>query len=131
MTEVGTTETDLTNEDNRKQARWELDRAMLSSDYAQCSAWAVRWGRSALDALDDPATDVTEDLQDELKAAENELSSTEIILSDTQDDLRDLETAIRRAVKEMRRVAELIEDDGSAIDAGHIREIADELEGNL
>ena len=41
MTEVGTSLTDLTREDNVVQARFELDRAMQSSGYAQLSSWAA------------------------------------------------------------------------------------------
>lgn len=131
MTEVGTTEIDLKDAENRVQARWELDRAMQSSGYAPLSTWAVRWGRSALDALNDPSSDVADSLRDDLNEAENEAASAESRLVDAQDEIKDLEKAMRVAINEMRRVAELIEDEGGAYDAGQVREIANELEGNL
>lgn len=99
MTEVGTTLTDLTNPDNVTQARFELDRAMAASGYAQCSAWAVRWGRAALDALQNPETDIEIDLRSDLKDAHETLNDTERELVDAQDELRALEKEVRAAIK--------------------------------
>lgn len=64
------TMTDCTVEANRVQARYELDRAMLASGYAQTSSWAVKWGRPLLDAVAELPDEDT--VAYELQEAQNE-----------------------------------------------------------
>jgi hypothetical protein len=88
MTELGTRETDLTRPDNVIQARFELDRAMASSGYAALSSWAVRWGRMALSAIENPVREFDEE----------DFSEVEADAAKAEETVAKLSTAIETAI---------------------------------
>ena len=104
MTLYSPTDTDLTHPGILTQARFELDRAMAASGYAQLSTWAAKWGRSMLDAIEDPVVDEDEleSARDDLQNAENELGACQIELEEARNELGDLETAVKAAIRALR-----------------------------
>jgi len=92
VTELITTERDLTNPDNLKQARFELDRAL---DETRLAMWAAKWGRAAVEAIENPhaeeeATDEIKRLKTGVKDAVREVKAAITDLENIQDELEQL-----------------------------------------
>ena len=96
MTELGTTDTDPTRPDNVIQARFELDRAMQSSGYAQLSSWAVKWGRMALDAIENPVREFDEE----------DFAEVEADAARAEEAIAKLSTAVETAIVKIDQAME-------------------------
>lgn len=110
MTLHSPSDTDLTSPDNVIQARFELDRAMASSGYAQLSSWAVKWGRMALEAIENPEIDPGEKitLEDELTQAEDHIVRLKSAIEDAVIELDQAMTIHKIAPKVVDDFNEII-----------------------
>lgn len=102
------TMTDCTVEDNIVQAAHELDRAMMASGYAQCSAWAVKWGRRLIEAARENV--------DKGDADEGSLSDARRDADNAEEDAASIRTEIERAINKLDEIA-TDSDTRDAIDA--------------
>lgn len=82
MTLHSPSDTDLTSPDNVIQARFELDRCLEGK--AWLAEWALKWGRLALEAIENPEIDPGEKvtLEDELTQAEDHIARLKSAIED-------------------------------------------------
>lgn len=95
MPELIITDRDLTDPENLKQARFELDRCDTE---AMFSTWAQRWGRAALTALENlPDPEEIIDLMHDVEFAEADAKAATDNYEMAHEKLIDANKAIRAA----------------------------------
>lgn len=101
MGSVITTMRDLSDEANRTQARYELNRAVDLGDQAQQAAWSLNWGEAALDRAEnaEAAWDDCGPSQSFIRAVETAVELTASLQAILASDKPDLAAARDRVGK--------------------------------